>query len=67
MIYEKPQSISDINFANECLNDVVPRSFNVSHCNVLHGTGSEALCPSGEMGKLVKVSNSVTNLCIYIL
>lgn len=30
------------NFANECQNDVVLGSFNVSRCNVLHGTGSEA-------------------------
>lgn len=42
VIYEKPQSICDINFENECQNDVVLGSFNVSRCNVLHGTGSEA-------------------------
>lgn len=42
VIYEKPQSICDINFANECQNDVVLGSFNVSRCNVPHGTGSES-------------------------
>lgn len=63
VIYEKPRSICDINFQNECQNDVVLRSFNVSRCNVFHGTGSEAfLCPSGETRKLVKVRNCVTNV-----
>lgn len=42
VIYENPQSICDINFANECQNDVVLGSFDISHCNVLHGSGSEA-------------------------
>ncbi len=40
MIYEKSQSICDINFANECQNDVVLRSFSVPQRNVLHGSGS---------------------------
>ena len=63
MIYEKPQSICDINFANECQDDVVPGSFNVSHCNAPHGTGSGAfLRPSGEVRKLVKVRNCVTDV-----
>lgn len=30
VIYEKPQSICDINFANECQNDVVPGSVDIS-------------------------------------
>lgn len=52
MIYEKPQSICDINFENECQNDVVLGSFRVSRCNVLRGTGSEAcFCPAGETRK----------------
>lgn len=42
VIYEKPQSICDINFQNECQNDVVPGSLNVSRCNALHGSRSEA-------------------------
>lgn len=42
MINERPQSIRDINFANACHNDVVLGSFNVSHGNVAHGSGSEA-------------------------
>lgn len=63
VIYEKPQSICGISFANECQNDVVLWSFNVSHGNALHGTGSDQrLCPCGETGKLVKVRNCVTNV-----
>lgn len=63
MIYEKPQSICVINFANECQNDVVLGTFNVSHRDVFRGTGSGAfLCPSIETRKLVKVKNCVTNV-----
>lgn len=66
---KKPQSICDINFANERQNDVSLGSLKVSHCNALHGTGSEAFfclllppCPSGETRKLVKVGICVTNV-----
>jgi len=62
VIYEKPQSIRDINFVNECQDDVVLWSFDISHCNVLHGTGSEAALSQRWLKKLLKVCSCVTNV-----
>lgn len=62
VIYEKSQSICDINFVNECQNDVVPGSVDISRCNVLHGTESEAgLRLNGR--KLVKVRHCLSYEC----